>query len=372
MTNRIVTRILVYVILHKTPSMYFNRIKYLVAFVPHVGVLQAVLFDGIFTWMSMIYLLLLLPIIEILFGQNKSNLDENKIERVSHERWYDFLLFIMVPIQYGLLFYFLYHISFHEMTTFEYIGNITSMGVLSGTIGINVAHELGHRSTALEKFLSKALLLTSGYLHFFIEHNRGHHKKVSTREDPASARYGETLYFFWMRSIVTSYISAWRIENERLRKIGSSIFSLKNEMIQFQIVQLIFIGIVFAIFDVNGIIGYLGCSLTGILLLESVNYMQHYGLTRKLKEDGKTYEQVVPAHSWNSAYPVGRILLFELGRHSDHHYKTSKKYQVLKHKEDSPQMPTGYTGMMTLALLPPIWFWIMNPLVEKYSSRIAV
>lgn len=347
--------------------MKLQRLKYLIAFLPFAGVYQAIVAVYSWqTWTSVIYLLMLLPVLEVVLGEFKSESDEDQKKRRVNERWYDYLLYMMLPFQYGLLFYFLFHISFHELTTFEYMGNIASMGISCGTIGINVAHELGHRSTKFEQFLAKALLLTSSYLHFYIEHNRGHHKNVSTIEDPASARYGENLYSFWIRTIVFSYISAWKIENDRLRKKELPILGLKNEMLRFQLVQLMFMGIILLVFGWAGVVGYLGCSIVGILLLESVNYIQHYGLARKLKADQKTYEQVIPEHSWNSAFPVGQVVLFELGKHSDHHYRSNKKYQILEDKQDSPQMPTGYSGMILMALLPPLWFWVMNPLAAKY------
>ena len=345
-----------------------NKFSYLAAFLPHIGVLQALL--AVYSWQawtSLVYMLVLLPIFEIILGERKQNLTDDKVREICDEKWYDILLYIMMPLQYSLMFFFLYHVSFNEMSTFEYIGNITSMGVLCGTVAINVSHELGHRSTPLAKFFAKALLLSSSYLHFYIEHNRGHHKHVATKEDPATARYGESVYAFWIRSIYGSYISAWKIENDRMRSGGQAVLSFSNEMIRFLLIQLGFMGLVFAMFGWIGLLAYLGSALMGILLLETINYIQHYGLLRKKIDGGQSYERVQPKHSWNSSYFAGRALLFELGRHSDHHYKTSKKYQILEHKDMSPQMPTGYSGMVVLALFPPLWFRIMNRLVKKYN-----
>ncbi len=238
------------------------------------------------------------------------------------------------------------------------VGRITAMGMLCGVMGINVAHELGHRKRKYEQQMSKLLLLTSLYMHFFIEHNRGHHKHVSTAEDPSSARLGESLYAFWIRSVVLSYLSAWKLEAGRLRKKGQRTFSIHNEMLQFQVIQLTFLLVVGYVYGWAVMLYYVLAAIMGFLLLETVNYIEHYGLSRNKTDRG--YERVMPAHSWNSDHLVGRIMLFELSRHSDHHYIASRKYQVLRHMNDSPQMPTGYPGMMLMATVPPLWFYVMD------------
>ena len=241
------------------------------------------------------------------------------------------------------------------------------MGVLCGLLGINAAHELGHRVKPFEQFLAKALLLTSLYMHFIIEHNRGHHKNVSTDNDPASSRYGETIYKFWFRSIIFSFISAWKIEAKELRKKGIPLFSMKNEMIQFLLIQLAMLLLIYFIFGYMVVFYFTGAALFGIFLLETVNYIEHYGLRRK-KTGENVYERVMPIHSWNSNHPLGRIMLFELSRHSDHHYMASRKYQVLRNFDTSPQLPTGYPGMMLLALLPPLWFKVMHKKIEQVQN----
>src|SRR5215207_3245235 len=212
--------------------------------------------------------------------------------------------------------------------------------------------------------MAKSLLLTSLYMHFFIEHNKGHHKRVATPEDPSSARYGEMLYLFYFRSIVFSYASAWAIANRDTEKKGFNKYSLRNEMIQFHFIQFLFVAAIFFIFGWIAGLLYLVAGVQGILLLETVNYIEHYGLERRKIAEGK-YERAMPGHSWNSNHVIGRVMLFELSRHSDHHYLASRKYQVLRHHDQSPQMPTGYPGMMLLATLPPAWFYVMNKRVRN-------
>jgi alkane 1-monooxygenase len=246
---------------------------------------------------------------------------------------------------------------------------MTAFGMACGVLGINAAHELGHRQNAYEQFMSKMLLLTTLYMHFFIEHNRGHHKYVATDEDPASSRPGESVYRFYFRSVKDSWLSAWRLERERLQKSGQRWFSWRNEMLQFQVYQgLLVIGIGWY-FSAETLLYFMGAATIGFLLLETVNYIEHYGLRRR--KSGNRYERTLPVHSWNSNHPVGRLLLLELSRHSDHHYMANRKYQTLRHFDESPQMPTGYPGMMLLALIPPLWFYIMDREIEKYKRGQA-
>lgn len=344
----------------------FSALKYL-----HVLILPLLAYvsftsTGWYTFLPLIESFVLIPLLELAYKPDPSNLTQAEEEMRKKDAVYDWQLYIMVPIQFLLLFVFLQSMGQPGLTLLDKVGRITGMGMLCGVIGINVAHELGHRSVWFEQLMAKLLLLTSLYMHFFIEHNKGHHKNVSTKEDPSSARYGEALYSFWIRSVVFSYISAWKIELEKLKKQGKSFFSYKNEMLVFQMVQIAFvtgIGIYFG----WAVMGYFMLSATmGFLLLETVNYIEHYGLERDKK--GNSYERVMPHHSWNSDHIVGRIVLFELSRHSDHHFITSRKYQILRHIDDSPQMPTGYPGMMLLATLPPLWFRVMNAKIKEIKK----
>ena len=309
---------------------------------------------GIITYAPMIEAFLLIPILELFFRPNSSNLSSAEEEMAKEDKSYDMVLYLLVPVIFFLLWEFL--ISMRETLTFsDRLGRILSMGLICGGFGINVAHELGHRNNKFEQFLSKILLLSSLYMHFFIEHNRGHHKRVSTKEDPSSARYGENIFSFWIRSVFTGYISAWNIEFLRLKRLNKFKFSLENEMLRFQIIQVLFVSSIYFVFGTQITIYFLFTAVMGFLLLETVNYIEHYGLQRKININGK-YERVQPFHSWNSNHPIGRIMLFELSRHSDHHFNASRKYQILKNHENSPEMPTGYPGMMILSLFPPLWF----------------
>ncbi|MFQ5738475.1 MAG: alkane 1-monooxygenase [Acidobacteriota bacterium] len=312
----------------------------------------------------------LIPLIELMSTGRKENPTARQEAEMSRAAAYDWVLYLVVPAQYGQLAYFLHRVSSGSLDTLGLIGATCTMGICCGVLGINVAHELGHRHRPGERFLAKSLLLTSLYLHFFIEHNRGHHTRIATPDDPASARYGESLFAFWLRSVAGSYGDAWKLEKRRLARRRRGWFSLQNQMLRFQVVQLGFVGCIYYMFGGAATLHFVAAAIMGFLLLETVNYIEHYGLSRGRLENGR-WERVSQVHCWNSSYSLGRLLLFELTRHSDHHLHASRKYQILRHWEESPQMPTGYPGMMVLALCPPLWFRIMHRQMESLPSPSA-
>lgn len=344
--------------------------KYLSPFLLYYGAIASFLGSGFIVWLPLIYAWFFIPLVELFTRPDESNLSRAEEELAKKNFWYDLLLYLVVPFQYLALGLFLYVVSFWHQNWIDMVGKTLVMGLLCGVMGINVGHELGHRSKKFEQLLAKMLLLSSLYMHFFIEHNKGHHKKVGTPEDPASARYGEMLYAFYLRTVVFSYVSAWKIASKDARKKGFRAFSLHNEMLQFHLIQFALVGLVFWVFGGLTTLLFLVAAGQGILLLETVNYIEHYGLQRRQIAEGR-YERAMPEHSWNSNHIIGRVMLFELSRHSDHHYLASRKYQVLRHHEHSPQMPTGYPGMMLLATVPPAWFYVMNKRVKRYQKSNA-
>ncbi|MBP7166752.1 MAG: alkane 1-monooxygenase [Bacteroidia bacterium] len=341
-----------------------RSLKYSLAFLIPLCTLWGIWNGGWFCWVPAFLAFIVVPVLELWMSPDPRNLQAAEADLAAKDKMYDLFLYLLVPLQWFILFEYLLAVNRPDLSGAELAGMSVSMGLLCGIVGINVGHELGHRSSKFENLLAKILLLSSLYLHFFIEHNRGHHKRVGTPDDPASARYGESLYAFWVRSVVMSYFSAWELERVRLQKLNRSPWSLSNQMIHFHVVQLGLLAAIAGWFGTTGLVMFLIVSLTGILLLEGVNYIEHYGLARRKKEDG-SFGRTLHCHSWNSDHVLGRILLFELSRHSDHHYKASKKYQLLEHVDDSPQMPTGYPGMIILALIPPLWYRVMHPILER-------
>lgn len=345
-----------------------NKLKYLSAFILAFTVYTALSNKGYYTYLPAIVAFGFIPLIELFFKPNNKNLNEFERELAKKDHFFNWLLYAILPIQIIGVCYFLISIQ-QELETFELIGRISALGILCGIFGINVGHELGHRSNRFEQFLGEILLLTALQSHFLPYHNSGHHYNVATPNDPATARKNEPLYFFWFRSQLGSYKQAWQIENRRLKKVGKSVFSISNRMIVYTIAQSLILISIYIIFDLKTLLAYIAAAIFGILMLETVNYIEHYALLRKKKENGN-FERVQPYHSWNSNHVVGRTILFELSRHSDHHYKASKHYQLLDSLPNSPQMITGYPGMMLIALIPPLWFFIMNKRLNNFNKKI--
>jgi alkane 1-monooxygenase len=343
-----------------------KSIKFSLAYITPLIVLFSLYSENYGAFTAVFVLFIMIPLIELFTKGSTANLSKIEEELEKENKVYDWMLYGLVPLQYLIMVYFLMQVSNESLPLSYKIGATTAYGMACGILGINAAHELGHRPIKYEQFMSKLLLLSTLYMHFFIEHNRGHHKNVSTDEDPASSRYGETVYAFYVRTILGSYSSAWHIESERLKKKNLAFWSINNEMLVYQLVQLILIVLIGIIFGLNTLLFFIVGAFIGILLLETVNYIEHYGLKRKMK--GDTYERTMPIHSWNSNHPLGRLILLELSRHSDHHYMASRKYQVLRHFDESPQMPTGYPGMLLLSLVPPLWFKVMHQRIDRYKQ----
>lgn len=337
--------------------------KYLLALIPPISAFFAVYFGGFWSYSTVIITFGIVPILDFLLPKPTQNFDGLEEPSRLSNQFFDWMLYLNLPLHFAILWIYFSTISSESLMTYEVIGMTLSVGIIVSTVGINVAHELGHRKEKHEQLMSKILLMTALYMHFFIEHNQGHHKNVATPEDPATSRYGESIYAFWFRSTKDSYLDAWKLENERLRKKNTSILSIHNQMIWFQIIQVLYLSTIGFLFGWKMVLFAITIAAIGFLLLESVNYIEHYGLMRKKLPSGR-YENVMPTHSWNSNHEVGRILLYELTRHSDHHFKSTRKYQVLRHFDESPQLPYGYPNSILLALIPPLWFRLMNKKVE--------
>ena len=339
-------------------------LKYLAAFTIPIVALLSINLKGIWSFATPFYAFVLIPLLELIFPVDADNLDQSDVETKQKNRFFDWLLYINLPIVFGVLTYALITVTTNSLQTFEFVGLIFSTGIVLGVNGINVAHELGHRQASNERFLGKLLLLPTQYMHFYIEHNFGHHLHAATKEDPATARYNQTVYLFWFTSVFRQYVNAWKIQLNLLKNRGSKFMSVYNDMLWFSIFQILILLLVYLTFGKTGLVFSILSACIGIILLETVNYIEHYGLLR-LKTKNNRYERVAEKHSWNSNHVIGRIILYELTRHSDHHYKSYKKYQVLDCLDKSPQMPFGYPTSMVLAMIPPLWFSIMNKRVPR-------
>lgn len=347
-----------------------TRWSYLTAHLTALLALVGFWLGGAWSYSFVLFTFGVIPLVELFVLPSTNNFEDEMLAERGQDPLFNYLLLSVVPLQYTILFAYLWFASSGTWGAIEWVGCTLSMGVACGSFGINVAHELGHRSDTLSKRSAKALLLTSLYMHFFIEHNRGHHAKVATEEDPASARMGESLYPFWWRSIKGSFLSAWRLEARRLQRKSKSAWSWGNETLRFVVIELGAIACIGLAFGPLALVGFMTSALLGILLLESVNYIEHYGLQRSRNERGR-YEAVTPIHSWNADYPLGRMVLFELSRHADHHAHPRRNFAQLRHFEESFQMPTGYPGMILLSLFPPLFKSVMSRQIDNEMARVS-
>ena len=339
-------------------------LKYLFAYTIPLSTYVSFYLGGYFSFFTLGYAFILIPILELILNETDRKYSENEKEDRLKNFLFDGMLYLNLPIVFILLSYGLNKLIVNSYETYEIIGLIFSLGILLATNAINVAHELGHRKNILDRNLSKLLFLPCLYMHFYLEHNLGHHKNVGTQEDPATARYNQNLFHFWIESVIKQYFNAWTIQLRLLSMEKRSFFSVKNDMFFYTIFQIGYLIFLFQIFGLMGMVYGIIAAVISFLFLETINYIEHYGLKRKKLPSGR-YERVEKFHSWNSNHIVGRIVLYELTRHSDHHYKSNKKYQILENINESPQLPFGYPTSMLLAIFPPLWFHIMNKRVPK-------
>lgn len=336
-------------------------------------------YAGGWTWAAVPYVFGIIPLLDFLIGKDPENVSRADYERVLSDRYFDVLVYSFVYLHYGLLVWAGWQLRYAPLTGWQQAGLVVSVGIFAGTI-INVAHELGHRSSKMARFHAKAALLSVGYMHFYLEHNRGHHVHVATPLDPATARKNQSVYGFWWQSVTGGFRSAWRIQRRLLQKDGKPFWSKENYMLAavagpllWCLALTLFLEMPFlgemAFLETGSIPAFFAvqCAI-GILLLESVNYIEHYGILRKEVAPGR-YERVNPLHSWNASHLISNLVLFQLQRHSDHHAYASRPYQVLRHFDESPQLPAGYPLMILLALVPPLWFRVMNPRLENWQQR---
>lgn len=284
--------------------------------------------------------------------------------------WHRFVTWAWVPTQLAMIFGGVWAAAQGHLTEREANWLLVGVGIASGTVGINYAHELVHSKVKAERFLGEILLTSVCYGHFATEHVYNHHRYVGTPKDPVTSRYGELVYAFLVRAIWGTATSAWKIDAEHQRKRGNTAYGLKNPWWRHIAMSTGFAAIGYAIAGWYGVGMFLLQAVVAIIQLEAVNYVQHYGLTRKHLGGGK-YEHTKPRHSWNSSHSMTNLLLINLQRHSDHHYKPDRRYPLLQTygEEEAPQLPYGYPLMVMVALIPPLWFGMMNPRVRAWRRQ---
>ncbi|MDX1904443.1 MAG: alkane 1-monooxygenase [Thermonemataceae bacterium] len=331
---------------------------------------------GIWNYASVSFAFVGIPLLDFLLGVDKKNIPKEKENEASQDWYYAFILYSWAAIQLSLLVWACWVVAISNWQFADFLGFLLSTMTVMGGIGITVAHELGHKNNYWEQFLAKILLDTVFYRHFFIEHNRGHHVNVATPKDPATSKANQNVYAFWWQSVWGGIKSAWHLEKRRLERKGKSIWSKENDIwacIAEPLVLILFITLLISwwenefLWEIPAF--FLLQSLLSFSLLEVVNYIEHYGINRKILANGK-YERVEHLHSWNASHLLSNFFLFQLQRHSDHHAYANRRYQVLRHFEDSPQLPAGYPTMILIALVPPLWFSIMNKRLNSWRKEV--
>lgn len=315
-------------------------------------------------WFTLLVVFVAIPILDHLLGEDTSNPPETDVPRLEADRYYRTLVRLAVVAEFCSLVVCAQAAAQPDLPWLDYLGLSLSLAIVTGT-SINTAHELGHKASKLERFLAQLALAPTGYGHFCVEHNYGHHKRVATPEDPASSRLGETFWQFYPRVVIGGIASGWHLERERLARHGLPAWHWRNQIVQSWAMTLAIWAALLAWQGLLILPLLLAQALFGSQLLEVVNYIEHYGLLRQKRADGG-YERCLPEHSWNSNRRVTNVFLYQLQRHSDHHANPSRSYQSLRHFASAPQLPQGYATMILVAYVPWLWFRIMDPRVSAH------
>lgn len=321
----------------------------------------------LFAWLPLFALFVLLPLADLALGHDPGNPPAQALPGLAGDRWFRGLTLLAVPVQYATLGWALWYWTGAGFGIGGQLGWLLSLGVVGGVLAINTAHELIHKDTRLERVAGGLLLTSVGYHGFKVEHLRGHHVHVSTPEDASSARFGQSLWHFLPRALARNTANAWRLEAQRLRRQGKPGWHWRNELLGWSALWLALAAASGAWLGAWALLGFLAQGLVAACTLEIINYIEHYGLERRRLADGR-YERTTHLHSWNADFTLTNLLLFQLQRHSDHHAHAARRYQVLLHHPDSPQLPAGYAAMLVLALVPRLWFRVMHPRLAHWRA----
>jgi alkane 1-monooxygenase len=321
---------------------------------------------GVFWYWGPLFIFGVMPLLDTVIGKDSSNPPDSVVKYLEQDRYYRWCTYAFIPLQLVAIVGGAALLAGDDLAIAEKLGLALTLGCVNG-IGINTAHELGHKRASLERWLSKVALAPTGYGHFYIEHNRGHHVRVATPEDPASSRMGESFYRFWPRTVSGSLRSSLELEAERLKRDDIRWFSPRNDIINAWLMTIVLFAALVVAFGVSILPWLVIQAVVGFSLLEVVNYLEHYGLLREKRDDGTDrYERTEPRHSWNSDNVSSNVLLYHLQRHSDHHAHPTRRFQALRHFDEAPELPSGYATMILLAVIPPLWRRVMDPRVVAH------
>ncbi len=320
-------------------------------------------------WLPVIFFYGVAPLLDWWMGEDLSNPPESAVPALDADLYYRWVTYALIPVLWAAFVFSAWFVASYKLPWYGMFAMVLTTGSVGGFC-INLGHELGHKNTVLERWLAKIVLAPTAYGHFFIEHNRGHHRDVATPADPASSRMGESIYRFVLREMPGAAKRAWVLECNRLRAAGQPVWSWQNEILQPALLTVLLW---------TALVWWLGIEILPFLLLASfwanfqltsANYVEHYGLLRLERAPGK-YEACQPHHSWNSNHIFSNWALFHLQRHSDHHAHPLRRYQSLRHFENLPRLPSGYFGMFTVAYIPPLWRHVMDERLLGVVGRDA-
>ncbi|WP_072689881.1 alkane 1-monooxygenase [Rhodococcus marinonascens] len=325
---------------------------------------------GILWALGVVLMIVIIPLVDLLTGPDKRNPTDEQSKALENDPFYRWCTYLYLPVQYAGLVFACYLWVTASMGWPERMALASTVGVVAG-IGINAAHELGHKRTDHERWFAKIALAQSFYGHFYVEHNHGHHLKVATPEDPASARFGESFWQFLPRSVYGGIRSGWVHESARVRRRGKPVWSPGNNILNAWAMSVVLFAALIAVFGWAVAPWLIFQAVIAVVLLESANYLEHYGLLRSTLDDGR-YEKCSYQHSWNSDHLCSNIFLYHLQRHSDHHANPLRRYQTLRTLPEAPQLPAGYAVMIWLSMVPPLWRRVMDPrLLAHYDGDLS-
>ena len=359
-----------------TAEPYHDRKRYawllsvLVPLVVGFGpVLMILSGDARALWVPVVFFYGMAPLMDYWMGEDLSNPPEGAVPALDADLYYRWVTYLLAPVLWAGFIFSAWFVASYNLPWHGWL----AMVLITGSVGgfcINLGHEVGHKNTRLERWLTKFILAPTGYGHFTVEHNRGHHRDVATPADPASSRMGESIYRFLLREMPGALIRAWQLEKTRLKLKNQPLWSLHNEVLQPALITLLLWGALIVWLGVNIVPFLMVASFWGNFQLTSANYIEHYGLLRQERSPGK-YEPCQPHHSWNSNHIFSNWALFHLQRHSDHHAHPLRRYQSLRHFDNLPRLPSGYFGMFSIAYIPPLWRYVMDERLLKTVGRNA-
>lgn len=335
-----------------------------VALLPFVGYWLG---GGAWHWLTIVLIFVIGPVLDRLVGEDNLNVPPQLEARYEKSLYYRLTLWLYLPVQVALVL-FSYHLIINtDMALYAQIGLALSMAVGVG-FGATLAHELCHHPSRLDRFIGVQVLSLCGMANFLVYHNYGHHNVVATPEDPGSARYGESFWRFMPRNIGRKLVLSWQIEAQRLERLGKPWLSLHNLMIWLTLNELAWV------VGLTWYFGPLALALFALqyaaprLLLSVGDYLEHYGLSRRMLPGGE-YEPPRAIHSWDDSYMLSNFLFTAVDRHADHHENSGRPFQILRVRHEAPRLPYGYLTMIFAAFVPSVWRRLVHPVLEVFYDR---